>query len=450
MRRTSKRRTTQLGLDCSRFLRRRRKREWKVGRLAGVLASGTLVFALVGAVTVADPAPRPVGASSPSLTVSPTIVSFGSVTLGDVSRPAALVLTNTSTSYDTISALTEFVTPGPGFFFDNFQGSCQDNINEGTITLSPGQSCTADFSFEPNSLGAASAMLNIEDSEDSGQSVAMSGSGAIGYYQVTSRGAVVNQGDAAYYGNAALLPLTDPIVAVAPTGNDGGYWLAASDGGVFSYGDADYYGSAGGTTLNAPIVSMTATDDAGGYWLVASDGGIFNYGDAAFEGSTGDLRLNAPIVGMARTALFDGYWLVASDGGVFAFGFAKFYGSTGAMHLNAPIVGMAAAPDDKGYWLVASDGGVFAFGSAQFFGSTGSLHLSQPIVGMAAMPDGGGYWLSAADGGLFNYGDAPFDGSSVGGGFIGYVVAMATDGEPTFQEEFGIPALRNSARPNPL
>jgi hypothetical protein len=406
-----------------------------------------MAFGLVGG-TVLGFASNPATASSPALTISQNSIDFGSVTLGDVSQPAAFVMTNTSSSADTVTALTEFVEPGPAFFFGNTQGNCQDA--NGAITLGPGESCTVDFLFEPNSLGPASATLNIEDSLDSGQSVSMSGTGAIGYYQATSTGSVIDQGDASYYGNAASLPLAQPIVAIAQTGNDGGYWLAGSDGGVFSYGDAKYYGSTGALPLKAPIVGMTATADAGGYWLVAADGGIFNYGDAAFDGSTGNLRLNAPIVGMARTALFDGYWLVASDGGVFAFGFAKFYGSTGGMHLNAPIVGMAAAPDGNGYWLVASDGGIFAFGSAQFYGSTGSLHLSQPIVGMASMPDGNGYWLSAADGGLFNYGDAPFQGNSVdfGYGSTGHVVAMATDGEPTFQEEFGFPALRHREMPS--
>ena len=448
MRLISKRPATERHLAASRSVTRGRKQGWGGGRVLSVLASSAMVLGLVGANTVLNAGSGPAGASSPALTVSENSIDFGSVTLGDF-KPAAFVITNTSTSVDTISALTEFIAPGPAFLFGPTQGSCQDSPL-GTITLSSGESCTATFDFEPNSLGPASATLNIEDSLNSDESVSMSGTGVTGYYQVASKGDVINRGDAANYGTAASFPLIHPIVGIAPTGDDGGYWLAASDGGVFSYGNAKYFGSTGALALKAPIVGISATDDAEGYCLVAADGGVFNYGDAPFEGSTGDLTLNAPIVGMAHTSLFDGYWLVASDGGVFAFGFANFFGSMGGMHLNAPIVGMAPAPDNKGYWLVASDGGVFAFGSAKFFGSTGSLHLNQPIVAMSAMPDGNGYWLSAADGGLFNYGDAPFEGSSVGMAYSGKIVAMANDGLPTFQGEFGYPALKGTETPSRL
>ena len=147
-----------------------------------------------------------------------------------------------------------------------------------------------------------------------------------------------------------------------------GYWLGASDGGIFNFGSgAAFFGSTGSIKLNKPIVAMAATPDSGGYWLVASDGGIFAFGDAGFFGSTGSMKLNKPIVGMAPTQTGQGYYLVASDGGIFAFGDAKFRGSTGAMKLNKPIVGMATTPNGRGYWLVASDGGVFAFGNGAEF-----------------------------------------------------------------------------------
>ena len=192
---------------------------------------------------------------------------------------------------------------------------------------------------------------------DSGVSVALSGSGTIGYYQVSSKGAVAHFGDAGFFGDLSGTALNKPIVGIAQTGDNGGYWLAASDGGIFNYGDAGFFGSAGGIMLNKPIVGIAPTADGGGYWLVATDGGIFNYGDAPFYGSTGSLHLNQPIVGMAATADGGGHWLVASDGGIFSYGDAQFYGSTGSLHLNKPIVGMAATPDGGGYWLVASDGG---------------------------------------------------------------------------------------------
>ncbi len=193
----------------------------------------------------------------------------------------------------------------------------------------------------------------------------------------------------------ATVPGGVAVYDVAAPGS--GYWFAASDGGVDAFGGANFYGSMGGRHLNAPVVAMAPTIDQGGYWEVASDGGIFNFGDANFFGSMGGKHLNAPIVGIARTPFYEpvpgqqpspgaeGYWEVASDGGIFSFGDAKFYGSMGGKHLNAPIVGMAATPDGKGYWEVASDGGIFNFGDAKFYGSMGGKHLNAPIVGMGAV-----------------------------------------------------------------
>jgi hypothetical protein len=235
-----------------------------------------------------------------------------------------------------------------------------------------------------------------------------------GYYIYGDNGELAGFGNddyLNYLGDLSTIPLNQPVVGMATTGDGGGYWMVASDGGIFSYGDAQFYGSTGNLTLNQPIVGMAATPDDKGYWLVAADGGIFSYGDAQFYGSTGSIALNQPIVGMAATADGRGYWLVASDGGIFAFGDAKFHGSTGNITLNQPIVGMAATTTGDGYWMVASDGGVFSFGDAHFYGSTGNITLNQPIVGLTPTADDGGYWFTAADGGVFAYGDAKFHGS---------------------------------------
>src|SRR5207248_3357275 len=156
-----------------------------------------------------------------------------------------------------------------------------------------------------------------------------------------------------------------------------GYWMVASDGGIFNYGDAKFVGSAGSQPLSQPIVALAPTPPGNGYWLVSSDGGVFNYGDATFIGSAGPLKLAQPIVAMAPTQTGKGYWMVAADGGIFAYGDATYYGSTGNIKLNRPIVGMTASPLGKGYWMVATDGGIFAFGDARFFGSTGNITLNK-------------------------------------------------------------------------
>ncbi|HXA73440.1 MAG TPA: hypothetical protein VNV83_04295, partial [Acidimicrobiales bacterium] len=369
------------------------------------------------------------------------------VTLGDVVIQAETV-TNTSGSTvmiggDSLSGEVNDFAAFPDF------GCPYLDQNTLVITLPAGQSCNIDYFFNPGALGGRSATITLLDNSVPGNplaSTSVSGTGTIGYYQVSSTGKVAHFGDALFYGDASQTPLSHPVEGITQTGDDGGYWLVANDGGVFNYGDAGFFGSAGGIRLNKPIVGMAASPDSMGYWLVATDGGIFNYGDAQFFGSTGSIRLNRPIVGMAATNSGNGYWLVASDGGIFSYGDARFYGSTGSIHLNQPIVGMAATPDDGGYWLVASDGGIFAYGDAQFFGSTGAIHLAQPIVGMAAMPDGSGYWFTAADGGLFNYG-APFYGAA-NSQSLSNVVGMATDGAPTAQAISGVPAIRHALTGN--
>jgi hypothetical protein len=326
-------------------------------------------------------------------------VVFPDTTLGTYSTVSSAVLFNEN-STDTIDLNTDVSFSGPGA--DDYviaPGNCPgDGVS--TIVLQTAQACNPEVDFYPGALGDRAATMTIQGSADSSPlSVALDGTGTIGYYEVDSQGFVAYAGDAAYYGDASSTHLNNPIVGMAATGDDGGYWLVASDGGIFSYGDAQFYGSTGSLHLNKPIVAMAATRNAGGYWLVASDGGIFSFGNA------------------------------------------EFYGSTGSLHLNKPIVGMASTPDGGGYWLVASDGGIFAFGDAQFYGSTGALHLNKPIVAMAAMPTGAGYWFSAADGGLFAYGDAPFDGSGIGTG-LNEVVDMATDGAPTLQAQIDAPAIR--------
>ncbi len=385
------------------------------------------------------------GIDTPPLVASTNSLDFSEATLGTYVGPLSVVVTNTSQSVDEFNTDSDFVFSGSGA--NDYVASPDPTCltGEDTVRLNPGEACQIDLYFTPGTLGSRPATFSIDDTLNSGATVTLSGTGGIGYYQVSSNGSVANFGDALNYGDASDIPLNHPIVGIAQTGDDGGYWLVATDGGIFNYGDAGFFGSAGSLHLNKPIVGMAATSDGGGYWLVASDGGIFDYGDAPFYGSTGSLHLNEPVVGMAATPDGGGYWLVASDGGIFNYGDAGFFGSAGSLHLNKPIVGMAATPDGGGYWLVASDGGIFSYGDATFYGSTGAIHLNQPINGMAAMPTGNGYWFSAADGGIFNYGDAPFQGSSSGQNLGGPVVAMATDGEPTLQAFTDIPAFRQHA-----
>ena len=72
-------------------------------------------------------------------------------------------------------------------------------------------------------------------------------------------------------------------MAATPSGQ--GYWLVAADGGIFAFGDAVFDGSTGSIRLNQPVVGIAPFGNDAGYWLVAKDGGIFAFGGAPFLGS---------------------------------------------------------------------------------------------------------------------------------------------------------------------
>ena len=161
-----------------------------------------------------------------------------------------------------------------------------------------------------------------------------------------------------FFGSAAALPLTSPIVGMAATPDDGGYWLVAADGGVFAYGDARFAGSMGAVHLTRPVVGMAV--DAGHGWLLA--GGVGRRG----------VRLRRPLRRLGRRAQLSRAG--GGDGGrcrtatatswsprtvaCSPTATAHFAGSMGAVHLTRPVVGMAVVHRHAaGYWLVAADGG---------------------------------------------------------------------------------------------
>ena len=287
------------------------------------------------------------------------------------------------------------------------------------MPLAANTSCTVDMYFYPGALGARNADLTLNDPAAAGTSITLQGTGGIGYYQVSSNGAVGYAGDAGFYGDASNVTLNHPIVGMAQTGDDGGYWLVASDGGIFNYGDAPFYGSTGGLALNKPIVGMAGELRC-------------QRAQRVLVGRVGWRHLQLRRCAVLR---LDGQHPPeqADRGhGCDARRWRLLAGRVRRRHLQLrrravlrldgrhppeqADRGHGPDADGAGYWLVASDGGIFSYGDAQFYGSAGALPLAQPIVGMAGMPDGSGYWFSAGDGGLFNYGDAPFYGSGTGQG----------------------------------
>ncbi|HET7215008.1 MAG TPA: SBBP repeat-containing protein [Terriglobia bacterium] len=103
--------------------------------------------------------------SATAVTVSPTSLSFGDVTVGKVSPAQTVTITNTGTQTLTFNS---FQTGG-----DYSQtNTCTSN------TLNVGQSCTVSVTFSPTASGARNGALSISDNAaGSPQSVALSGTG---------------------------------------------------------------------------------------------------------------------------------------------------------------------------------------------------------------------------------------------------------------------------------
>jgi hypothetical protein len=95
------------------------------------------------------------------------------------------------------------------------------------------------------------------------------------------------------------MPLTRPIIGIAPAPSGHGYWLVASDGGIFSFG-APFRGSMGGTRLDQPVAGAVAFGD--GYLMVGSAGAVYDFSDKAYYGSLTGRHPSAAILALAVSA----------------------------------------------------------------------------------------------------------------------------------------------------
>ena len=189
-----------------------RVQRWMTLALCSVLCGGLSLVAASGTTGSA-------GAATPALTATPTSLSFGSVTLGDVTGPVTFTLTNNNANPDVINT-TGTTVSGPGaddYFAFSDPENCPSADLQGNITLAPGGTCQFDTFFIPGALGSRSATVNVADSLDSGATLALNGTGTIGYYQVSSNGTVAPFGDATFQGDLSTTPLNKPIVGMAAT-----------------------------------------------------------------------------------------------------------------------------------------------------------------------------------------------------------------------------------------
>ncbi len=232
-----------------------------------------------------------------------------------------------------------------------------------------------------------------------------------GYLVETPDGAVLGFGDVLSHGGIAGEGAEAAGVATIPDGL--GYWVVTTTGAVTPFGDAGFFGQA--STRN--VSGIASLPDGKGYWIVIKSGDVRAFGRA--KSYAGKVPKGADVVGIASSLDGKGYWLVSSDGAVTAFGDARSYGSLQGRKLSAPVVGIAVTPNRKGYWLASANGSVYRFGDAPSYGPAAGRKLSAPVVGIAATPDGKGYWLVSSDGKVHNFGAARNVGNATSAVAIG-------------------------------
>jgi hypothetical protein len=105
----------------------------------------------------------------PAITVNPATLAFGNEQLGMQSAPQTSTVTNTSASPVTISSIA---VGGKNYIFFSQTNTCPLS----PATLNGGESCTITVTFEPRTVGAKSAAVNITDSGGV-QTIALTGTG---------------------------------------------------------------------------------------------------------------------------------------------------------------------------------------------------------------------------------------------------------------------------------
>jgi hypothetical protein len=103
-------------------------------------------------------------------TITPNLVDFMAVPIGQTSAPERFTIANTGMVASSSMPTVSFDGPDPGAF-----GIVANTCS--SMVLPPGGSCYVDLVFHPTSLGAANASLELRDSVLGALSAAMTGSG---------------------------------------------------------------------------------------------------------------------------------------------------------------------------------------------------------------------------------------------------------------------------------
>jgi F5/8 type C domain/Abnormal spindle-like microcephaly-assoc'd, ASPM-SPD-2-Hydin len=173
---------------------------------------------------------------SPTLSASPTSVSFGSQAVGTTSGTQAVTIRNSGSASATVSG----VSASNGFSESN---SC--------ATIAANASCTVNVAFAPTTGGPATGTLTVtSNAADSPTTVALSGTGVS-----STTNLALNQPATASSSNGSF------GAANAVDGNSGSYW-ESSDGAAYPQTLTVDLGSAqsvGSVTLDLPPSSAWAT-----------------------------------------------------------------------------------------------------------------------------------------------------------------------------------------------
>jgi hypothetical protein len=175
--------------------------------------------------------------SSPTLSASPTSLSFGQQAVGSASTAQAITVTNTGTATASLSS----ISAGAPFAETNTCGS----------SLAASASCTVSVTFTPTTSGAAAGNLTVASSAaGSPLTVALSGTGTSSTTNLALNAPVTASSD---YENYVPSNVTD--------GNTSSYWESA-DGAGYPQAITVDLGSAqsvGSVTLDLPPSSAWST-----------------------------------------------------------------------------------------------------------------------------------------------------------------------------------------------
>jgi hypothetical protein len=114
---------------------------------------------------------------TPGITVTPMVISWGGVALGNATSGRVVKITNTGNVQVTVTSLT-LGGANPGDF--PITDGCSGASLTPTSWLYPGGSCTAYVSFEPQRIGTRTATITIAHSAGAPVTVSLSGTGVKG------------------------------------------------------------------------------------------------------------------------------------------------------------------------------------------------------------------------------------------------------------------------------